>query len=251
MRINPLVFALLMMAFICGNALAIAPTNLNYSYQIPVNSFSITVPNWANELALNPAGTLASGTITMPQAPTDGEVLTIASTQTITSLTHNANTGQTIVGALTTLPANTSATWTFNSGTGAWMYQGATSSSITGDLSINSVSYQPGLLTTLNATKAAFYKFSKATTVDNIEGSANTFSCVGNPTVTVFECGTSTTCASSPVTIGTVTLTAAGAVVDGTINSAAITAGDYVAFAETAGTCASSDIAVTAQTHSN
>lgn len=116
---------------------------------------------------------------------------------------------------------------------------------------IDHLSYQPGLLTAVNATKAAFHKISKTATVDNIEGSANTFSCVSNPTITVFECGTSTSCSSSPVTIGTVTLTTAGTVVDGTINSAAITAGDYVAFAETAGTCASSDIAVTVQIHAN
>lgn len=116
---------------------------------------------------------------------------------------------------------------------------------------VEHISYQPGLLTAVNATKAVFHKFSKAATVDNIEGSAATFSCVSNPTITVFECGTSTTCASSPVTIGTVTVTAAGAVVDGTVSSAAITAGDYVAFAMTAGTCASVDIAATIQVHSN
>lgn len=120
-----------------------------------------------------------------------------------------------------------------------------------GSGAIDHVSYQPGLLTAVNPTKAAFHKFSKATTVDNIEGSAATFSCVANPTVTVFECGTSATCASSPVTIGTVTITAAGTVVDGSISSAAITAGDYVAFAMTAGTCASVDLAVTVQTHVN
>lgn len=112
------------------------------------------------------------------------------------------------------------------------------------------ISYQPGLLTAVNATKAAFHKFSKASTVDNIEGSAATFSCVANPVVTVFECGTSATCAS-PTTIGTVTVTAAGTVADGSISNAAIAAGDYVAFAMTGGTCASVDIAATVQTHVN
>lgn len=115
---------------------------------------------------------------------------------------------------------------------------------------VEHISYQPGLLTALNSTKTAFHKFSGAGTVNNIEGSANTFSCVSNPTVTVFECGTDGSCAT-PTTIGTVTLTTAGTVVDGTINNAAIGAGHYVAFSETAGTCASSDISVTVQIHAN
>jgi hypothetical protein len=119
-----------------------------------------------------------------------------------------------------------------------------------GSGAVDHISYQPGLLTAVNATKAAYHKFSRAVTVDNIEGSAATFSCIANPTVTVFECGTSTTCAT-PTTIGTVTVTAAGAVVDGTVSSAAITAGDYVAFSMTAGTCASVDIAATVQVHAN
>ncbi len=119
-----------------------------------------------------------------------------------------------------------------------------------GALATEHVSYQPGLLTAVNPTKAAFHKFSKTSTVDNIEGSAATFSCVANPTVTVFECGTSATCAA-PTTIGTVTVTVAGTVADGTVSSAAIAAGDYVAFAMTAGTCASVDVAATVQVHAN
>jgi hypothetical protein len=115
---------------------------------------------------------------------------------------------------------------------------------------VDHISYQPGLLTAVNPTKAAFHKYSKAATVDNLEGSAATFSCVSNPTITMFECGTSTTCAT-PTSIGTVTVTAAGTVVDGSVSSSAITAGDYVAFAITGGTCASVDIAATAQVHSN
>lgn len=115
---------------------------------------------------------------------------------------------------------------------------------------VEHISYQPGLLTAVNSTKAVFHKFSKAATVDNIEGSAATFSCVSNPTITVYECGTSTTC-GTPTTIGSVTVTSAGTVVDGTVSSAAITAGDYVAFAMSAGTCASVDVAATVQVHSN
>lgn len=113
------------------------------------------------------------------------------------------------------------------------------------------VSFQPGLVASVTNTKSVYAKLSKASTVDNIEGAASAFSCVSNPTVTFFECGVSSTCASSPTTIGTVTITAAGQVFDGTVNSAAITAGDYIAWAITAGTCTSLDISTTAQVHSN
>ena len=72
----------------------------------------------------------------------------------------------------------------------------------------------------------------------------------GNPTIALLECGTSTTCAA-PTTIGSVQITAAGTATPATVASAAITAGDYVAAEITAGTCAASDVYITAQAHSN
>lgn len=113
------------------------------------------------------------------------------------------------------------------------------------------ISFQPGLITSITNTKSVFAKVSKASTVDNIEGSAMVFSCVSNPTITMYECGTDPACATSPTTIGSVTVTSAGTAVDGTVSSAAITAGDYVAFAVSAGTCTSLDISANAQVHSN
>jgi hypothetical protein len=114
----------------------------------------------------------------------------------------------------------------------------------------NTVSFSPGLVAAVVNTKGAFTKWPKASTVDNIEGSASTFTCTGNPTITFYECGTSTTCAT-PTTIGSATVTAAGTVVDGTVSNPAITAGDYTAWAVSAGTCTGLDIFGTAQVHSN
>lgn len=113
------------------------------------------------------------------------------------------------------------------------------------------MSYQPGLITTIVNTKSVFAKFSTASTVDNLEGSSQSFTCTVNPVITMYECGVSSTCASSPVTIGTVTVTAAGTVADGTVSAPAITAGDYVAFAISAGTCTGLDISAVAQVHAN
>jgi hypothetical protein len=113
------------------------------------------------------------------------------------------------------------------------------------------INYQPGLLTAVNANIGVYGKFVNASTVDNLIGSATTFSCVGNPTITMYECGTSVTCTSSPVTIGTVTITSNASAFVGTVSNPSITAGDYVGFATTAGTCASSDLSAVAQVHSN
>lgn len=140
-----------------------------------------------------------------------------------------------------------------NDGTLCPLNVGAGLTSTGGNLvnnAIEHVSFQPGLVTAVTNGKGAFLKFSKASTVDNAEASASSFSCTGNPTVTMYECGTSTTCAT-PTTISAVTVTAASTVVDGTVSSSAITAGDYVAFAISAGTCISLDVQLTAQVHAN
>lgn len=78
------------------------------SIQVPVTGFSITIANNVSTLILNPAGTLATGTITMPAAPFDGQEVRINSTATITALTVSPNAGQTVKNAPTTLTINTS-----------------------------------------------------------------------------------------------------------------------------------------------
>lgn len=112
------------------------------------------------------------------------------------------------------------------------------------------ITYQPGTASGVLNTKTAYAKVSAASTVDNLIGSATIFVCSVNPVVTFFECGTSATCAS-PTTIGTVTVTGFGQAFAGTVSSSAITAGDYVSWATTAGSCTSLDIAASAQVHSN
>jgi hypothetical protein len=77
-----------------------------YDYQTPTTGFSYTFAAGVNVLVMQPAGTLATGTITMPASPSDGMTITFSSTRTITALTVNANTGQSIVSAPTVLPAN-------------------------------------------------------------------------------------------------------------------------------------------------
>ncbi len=76
-----------------------------FDFYVPLTGFNIVMQTGI--LVLNPAGTLATGTVTLPLNPVDGALAEISSTQTQTALTLNANTGDSIVGAVTALVANT------------------------------------------------------------------------------------------------------------------------------------------------
>ena len=89
-------------------------------YVTPVTGFSNTIANTTINYIIEPAGSLASGTLIMPASPVNEQVVTIASTQTITTLTHNPNTGQTLKGALTTIAANGNASWIYRSTNSTW-----------------------------------------------------------------------------------------------------------------------------------
>lgn len=102
--------------------------------------------------------------------------------------------------------------------------------------SFDHISYQPGLQTSIVNSIGAFHKFTRAATITNIEVSADQLTCVTPPTITVFNCGTSKTCAT-PTTIGTGAIATVSTVVDGTITAASVAAGNYVAFEITAGAC--------------
>ncbi len=96
------------------------PSTETINYQVPTTGFTITVGNTDNILVLDPADTLASGTVTMPATPLNGHVVRISSTQIVTALTVSANTGQTIKGAVTTLAANGFASWVYRSTNTTW-----------------------------------------------------------------------------------------------------------------------------------
>lgn len=92
----------------------------NYDYQAPTTGFSYTFASGVQVLIMNPAGTLATGTITMPASPVDGMVVRFSSSQIITALTVLANTGQSIVGALTTLALGGNAQYLYRQTNNTW-----------------------------------------------------------------------------------------------------------------------------------
>lgn len=154
---------------------------------------------------------------------------TVSGTGTVTSVGITAGTG---IRSVSGSPVTTSGNITVNSG------------------AIYFVTYGRGKETAIVSEKGNFTKIGSTSTVDNFTFSAETFTCTVNPQVTVYECGTSTTCAT-PTTIGTATITAGATVVDGTISSSTVTAGDYIAFALTAGTCTSLSYDTSVQLHVN
>jgi hypothetical protein len=91
-----------------------------YDYQTPTTGFSYTFAAGTQVLVMNPAGTLATGTITMPASPADGMTITFSSSQQITALTLSGNTGQSIVSNVTFLPAKTGVSYVYRLANTTW-----------------------------------------------------------------------------------------------------------------------------------
>lgn len=98
----------------------------NYSKQTPTTGFAITIADNTQTLILKPAGTLATGTITMPANPIEGQQVRIMTSQIITALTLSPNSGQTIIAAPATLGAGQGVAFIYSVADTTWyrMYLG-------------------------------------------------------------------------------------------------------------------------------
>jgi hypothetical protein len=112
-----------------------------YDFQVLTTGFSYTFAAGTITLIANPAGTLATGTITMPAAPADGMVITIQSTQQITALTIQGNTGQSLVGGAITMRANQPESFVYRLSNTTWYpFAGAANTQIISGTSVASTS---------------------------------------------------------------------------------------------------------------
>lgn len=91
----------------------------SYDYQTPTTGFSYTFAAGTQVLVMNPAGTLATGTITMPASPADGMTITFSSSQQITALTMAGN-GASISGAVTSMSPKSGVTYVYRLANTTW-----------------------------------------------------------------------------------------------------------------------------------
>jgi hypothetical protein len=102
-----------------------ASPTLSVNLYVPGSGFNITVPTPVSQdqwMLLQPAGTLASGTITLPlnTGVPDGTTVLITTTQEITSLTIALNGATALYGGVTTLSAGTATAIRFYQPTNSW-----------------------------------------------------------------------------------------------------------------------------------
>jgi hypothetical protein len=92
----------------------------SYTFNVPVTGFALTFANNQDWFVLNPAGTLAAGTITFAPNPSDAQRECVVSSQAVSTATFTANSGQTVVGAPTALAAGTSVCFVYVAPVATW-----------------------------------------------------------------------------------------------------------------------------------
>ncbi len=86
----------------------------------PTTGFAITIGNTTATLRLTPAGALATGTVTLPAAPVDGQIARVLSSQTVTALTVSPSAGQSVVGAPSTVGPTTPFSMIYDLASATW-----------------------------------------------------------------------------------------------------------------------------------
>ena len=87
---------------------------------VPVTGFTLTIGNAVSTQILNPAGTLATGTVTMCATPADGQCVYVCSSQAITALTVSPNSGQTLINAPSTLALGSGFGYIYDTASTTW-----------------------------------------------------------------------------------------------------------------------------------
>jgi hypothetical protein len=84
------------------------------------NGFTETFGASDDAIILYHAGTIGSGTVTMPASPLDGQVVHISLAMTVTNLTVSANAGQTLLGSPTTGGVSTPCAFVYRAANTTW-----------------------------------------------------------------------------------------------------------------------------------
>lgn len=105
------------------NTFSTPPTGvITFQYAAPLTGSTIAFTNSPyTQLFINPAGTIATLTLTLPASPADGTYMAFSSVQTITTLTLNGN-GHTVVNTPTTLNGGTAGLkYMYSATAGSWL----------------------------------------------------------------------------------------------------------------------------------
>lgn len=88
---------------------------LPYQYNAPLTGATVAVAATTGTMLLDPAGTIATLTVTLPAATAliDGQQLSLASSQTVTALTLTGGTGTTISNAPTAITISTTGPYNY------------------------------------------------------------------------------------------------------------------------------------------
>lgn len=100
-----------------------APEDIrSFEEYVPLTGETISLPNYAQDVSIAPAGTIATLTLNMPAAPADGQDVRIAFGRAVTALTHQvaSGSGHTLKGALTAATARGFGTWRFRAQGKVW-----------------------------------------------------------------------------------------------------------------------------------
>lgn len=96
-----------------------AATAQTVQYSAPsATDFTVTVNSGHIWLILTPGGAYADGAIALPDAPADGDTVTVNSTQAVTALVVSS--AKTVTGEPSALAANGFFTMRYDAATGAW-----------------------------------------------------------------------------------------------------------------------------------
>jgi hypothetical protein len=172
-----------------------ASPTLSVNLYVPGNGFNITVPTPVSNdqwMLLQPAGALASGTITLPlnTGVPDGTTVLITTTQEITSLTIALNGASAIYGAVTSLAAGAATAIRFYQPTNSW-YQ-----------IISDVVYAAGIQTFLATPSSANLRAAMTDETGTGLLVFNTTPTLVTPIIGTPTSGTLTNCTGLPIATG-------------------------------------------------
>ena len=195
-----------------------ASPTLAVNLYVPGNGFNITVPTPVSNdqwMLLQPAGTLATGTITLPlnTGVPDGTTVLITSTQEITSLTIALNGATAVYGAVTTLSAGSATSIRFYQPTNSWyqinsdaVYAAGIQAFLAAPSSANlraAMTDETGTgLLVFNNTPTLITPILGTVTSGNISACTSTSMVLVTPVLGVPTSGTLTNCTGLPVATG-------------------------------------------------